>query len=110
MSTTDVKTSRIKNLKIINKFEQTIPFNVFSLTFNCGNCILSDLNDSLSEWLPNNGHIDLYALAFQELNEKHHNQNKDEKDNEEEKENLDTNQQTEIENYFLNHLNKNDIN
>ena len=77
-SNTDIKKTRIKNLKIHNPFEQTIPINVFALTFNAGNCKISDLETSLPQFIPSNGSIDLYVLAFQELHTK---KNKDKKGN-----------------------------
>eukprot|EP01083_Nonionella_stella_P168655 570059_1 len=100
MSNDEIKKTRIKNLKISNEFCASVPLNVFTLTFNAGNCNLSDFDASLPEWLPSTGSIDLYALGFQELNQTKH-------ATEEHKEAIDdVSQQQEIETYFLNHLGK----
>lgn len=56
-------------LKITSKPLNIAPINAFSVTFNAGNCSLSDFNSSLSQWLPKNDDMDLYVLSFQELNE-----------------------------------------
>lgn len=102
MSNDQVKKSRKsnRNLKIENVFSVNIPINVFCLSFNAGNCSLSEFGNSLSEWLPNDGSVDLYALAFQELNQR----GKDEEEEEKDEDKEDMNQQDEIEQYFLTHL------
>ena len=127
MSNQEVKKTREKNLQINNPPLHILPINVFTLTFNAGNCNLADFNGSLAQWLPNTGKVDLYALAFQELNdttkkkkgkgdeedddEEEKKKGKGDEEDEEEKGDGDQlhhqqgdNQQEELLNYFLEYL------
>ena len=121
MSSQEAKKTREKNLQIVNPPLAILPINVFTLTFNAGNCNLAHFNESLSQWLPKTGKVDLYALAFQELNDttkkKKHKDDEEEDDEDEEEEEEEKkmndvdqvhqhgdNQQEEILNYFLEYL------
>eukprot|EP01083_Nonionella_stella_P173624 599474_1 len=104
----DTQPSASPNLKIVNTQSKLQDIQVFALTFNTGNCSLSDFNQSLPGWIPNDGSIDVYVLGFQELNQQKEAQEDDGDNGDEKKEmtdkQLQDDQQTIIEGYLSEYL------